>query len=472
MRTIYIDSDYKCHVSNDGTMTAVETDFFDGKCAEFVEGYRFVPATESRTRSGGAVFSGEMIAPFKPYDQLAAAQGQYEADMAEAANAYQEGVSMVITHKIKIDLSVARTEKRIEVAQGDKYSRDVEISLYAAGAEWSVPEGAVAFFQYEKPDGKGGIYNKLPDESSAFVISGNKITARLAPQVCNVPGITMASVSLMMGTSEINTFPFAISVRKTPGVNSISDDYVNANGFLPASGWNPGLVLRTDENGNVVAEDNFRRIYSDVDLNLLEDATVDLSEKYGDTIKKLLADDLQARSLQLWVSDTTNGIGTASFLLDDFFTRPSEDGDLIVIAGLMPNPLIGSGSKFELQITERTGAIPSVILQYTANIGGSGPGGGLTPEQAAQIQANTDAIAALPIAVNADTGYTEIEKLPRATNVDSVQDGNTVNMTITMQDGSVINGVLVLNDSGEPVSYTEDGITCTFNHTVVTQEGG
>ena len=379
---------------------------------------------------------------------------------------------MIITHKIKIDLSTARAEERIDVAQDDKYSRDVEISLYSSGVAWEIPDGVSALFQYEKPDGKGGTYDKLPDESSAFVISGNKITARLAPQVCNVPGITMASVSLMMGTSEINTFPFAISVKKTPGVNSVSDDYVNANGFLPASGWKPGLVLRTDENGNVVAEDNFRRIYVGVDLNLLDDATVDLSEEYGETIKKVLKDVLQARSLQLWVSDTTNEITTAFILLDDIFSQPSEDGNLTVIAGLMPNPLSGSGSKFELQITERTEAIPSVILQYTANIGGSGPGGGLTPEQAAQIQANTDAIAALPITVNADTGYTEIEKLPRATSVDSVQDGNTVNMTITMQDGSVINGVLVLNDSGEPVSYTEDGITCTFNHTVVTKEGG
>lgn len=95
MRTIYIDSDYKCHVSDDGTMTAVETDFFDGKCATFIEAYRFVPSGWIWTRSDGTVFHGEMIAPFKPYDQLAAAQGQYEADMAEAANAYQEGVDSV-----------------------------------------------------------------------------------------------------------------------------------------------------------------------------------------------------------------------------------------------------------------------------------------------------------------------------------------------------------------------------------------
>ena len=41
--TIYIDNDYKCHVTDDGAMRVVETDFFDGKCAEFVEGYRYVP---------------------------------------------------------------------------------------------------------------------------------------------------------------------------------------------------------------------------------------------------------------------------------------------------------------------------------------------------------------------------------------------------------------------------------------------
>lgn len=95
MRTIYIDSEFRCHFTNDGTMTAVETDFFDSKCIAFVEGYRFVPSGETWTRSDGVVFTGEMIAPFKPYDQLTAAQAQYEADMTEAANAYQEGVDSV-----------------------------------------------------------------------------------------------------------------------------------------------------------------------------------------------------------------------------------------------------------------------------------------------------------------------------------------------------------------------------------------
>lgn len=81
MKTIYIDSDFKCHVSDDGTMTAVETDFFEGKCDAFVEGYRFVPAGKSWTREDGAVFQGEMVAPWKPYSELDAAQRQYEREL-------------------------------------------------------------------------------------------------------------------------------------------------------------------------------------------------------------------------------------------------------------------------------------------------------------------------------------------------------------------------------------------------------
>ena len=88
MKTIYIDSEFKCHTVNDGTMTPVETDFFDGKCDTFIEGYRFVPFGESWIREDGVVFAGEMIAPWKPYSELDAAQRRYEreqmADMRQA----------------------------------------------------------------------------------------------------------------------------------------------------------------------------------------------------------------------------------------------------------------------------------------------------------------------------------------------------------------------------------------------------
>ena len=88
MKTIYIDSDFKCHAEDGGGMTAVETDFFDGKCTAFLEGYRYVPPGTAWTRADGVTFAGEMVAPWKPFDELAAAQAAYErrqlADYMEA----------------------------------------------------------------------------------------------------------------------------------------------------------------------------------------------------------------------------------------------------------------------------------------------------------------------------------------------------------------------------------------------------
>ena len=87
-RLVYLDSDFKCHVTNDGTMTAAETDFFDGKCDTFIEGYRFIPAGKSWTRPDGVVFTGEMVAPWKDYSELDEAQRQYEKQLlAEYAEA-------------------------------------------------------------------------------------------------------------------------------------------------------------------------------------------------------------------------------------------------------------------------------------------------------------------------------------------------------------------------------------------------
>lgn len=76
--TIYIDKDFKCYIEDDGTRIALETDVFDSKCDAYIEGYRYVPAGESWTRDDGVVFRGEMIAPWKPWDELDSIQREYE----------------------------------------------------------------------------------------------------------------------------------------------------------------------------------------------------------------------------------------------------------------------------------------------------------------------------------------------------------------------------------------------------------
>ena len=83
---IYIDSKFKCHISPGDGLTAVETDFFDGKCRQFIEGYRFVPTGQVWTREDGQVFEGEMVAPWRPYDILAEFQAIYEEEQAKQAD--------------------------------------------------------------------------------------------------------------------------------------------------------------------------------------------------------------------------------------------------------------------------------------------------------------------------------------------------------------------------------------------------
>ena len=100
---IYLDSDFKCHLKNDGAMTEYETTFFDGKCDEFIEGYRVVPEGMSWAREDGEVFTGEMISPAVDYSRLAVAQADYEhkllveyrAALVEAQESYEEGVNSI-----------------------------------------------------------------------------------------------------------------------------------------------------------------------------------------------------------------------------------------------------------------------------------------------------------------------------------------------------------------------------------------
>lgn len=72
-----------------------EIPFFDGKCKKFVESFRYIPEKREWTRNDGKVFSGEMLAYGRDSREADAAQTQYEADLAEAAAAYQEGVNSI-----------------------------------------------------------------------------------------------------------------------------------------------------------------------------------------------------------------------------------------------------------------------------------------------------------------------------------------------------------------------------------------
>ena len=100
--TIFIDNDYKCHTSPGDGLTAVETDAFDGKCRQFIEGYRFVPAGENWTREDGQAFCGEMIAPWRDYKILAELQALYEEEQTKAV----EEIAALVEEVYNSDLEV------------------------------------------------------------------------------------------------------------------------------------------------------------------------------------------------------------------------------------------------------------------------------------------------------------------------------------------------------------------------------
>lgn len=96
-KTIYIDADCKCHVSNpDGIYTEVEApDLFNGKCDAYIEGFRVRPEGYTYTRDDGNVFGPEGlgVSPWRDatileefqtqYEQQQQTNNQYEAALAE-----------------------------------------------------------------------------------------------------------------------------------------------------------------------------------------------------------------------------------------------------------------------------------------------------------------------------------------------------------------------------------------------------
>ena len=91
---VYIDSEFKCHVSSGEGLTEAEVSFFDNKCDEFVEGYRFVPSGSTWIREDGVEFAGEMASPWKDYNELAMAQLAY---MTEQNSQYENALSEIET---------------------------------------------------------------------------------------------------------------------------------------------------------------------------------------------------------------------------------------------------------------------------------------------------------------------------------------------------------------------------------------
>ena len=166
----------------------------------------------------------------------------------------------MIKKKIKMDLSINNTPQVVYAVQGDTNTRNVVIDLYNAGSAWTVPDGASGVVKFQKADGKGGIYDKLPNGFPAVVYeeNSNQIEVSLAPQVLTFPGEVKSQVSLIYDNNIISTFSFVVLVQEDPSANAEkSTDYVNWDRyFIPqTSGASVGQYLKiakVDDLGRVI----------------------------------------------------------------------------------------------------------------------------------------------------------------------------------------------------------------------------
>lgn len=119
---------------------------------------------------------------------------------------------MMITSIFTMDLQQPDKPAVVNAVQEDRYTRQLQITLTSAGADWPVPGNAGVLVCYTRPDGTGGRYDILPDGAAAWSASGNVLTVILAPQVLAVPGPVSLWITLTQAQTQLSTFSVLVNV--------------------------------------------------------------------------------------------------------------------------------------------------------------------------------------------------------------------------------------------------------------------
>ena len=172
--TIYLDSNYICHLANDGTMTEVETDAFNGKADAFIKGYRYIPEGETWTRADGVQFHGLMIAPAKNYDRIMTdvAISYLDDEQAESVTAlfpdWEDGKAYAVGDRVKYNGLLYRCVQA-HTSQAD-WTPDAVPALWVRTSTEEWPE-------WIQPTGAQDAYNK-----------GDKVTYKGEHYICLIDG--------------------------------------------------------------------------------------------------------------------------------------------------------------------------------------------------------------------------------------------------------------------------------------------
>ncbi len=138
---------------------------------------------------------------------------------------------MEIITPIRIDMQRTARMPEIYAKQGDSCTRKVQISLHNGGIAWR-PGKSDVVIRFCKSDGTGGIYDKLPDGTKAYIYPTTSlndiITITLAPEVLTCAGDVLVDVAFSDAAAVLATFSFVVRVQKSPMAGiAPSNNYYN-----------------------------------------------------------------------------------------------------------------------------------------------------------------------------------------------------------------------------------------------------
>lgn len=120
---------------------------------------------------------------------------------------------MILTHKITLSLDQRGDRPCIDAVCGDT-ARAIEITLLENGEAWAIPQGVTAVVSYRRVrGGAGGIYDSMEGGAPACILTENRVTVHLAPQVLAVAGPVELQVMLLRGESALSCFSILIHVQ-------------------------------------------------------------------------------------------------------------------------------------------------------------------------------------------------------------------------------------------------------------------
>lgn len=123
----------------------------------------------------------------------------------------ERGVAnMIVNHKINMDLTKADAVPTLTMMQLDQLSRQVQITLLCGEEPFVPPEDTSVLIRYLCCDGSSGAYDTMPDGTEAWMLSGNVLTLKIAPQVLAAAGCAVVSARLIRGQGILNTFDIYI----------------------------------------------------------------------------------------------------------------------------------------------------------------------------------------------------------------------------------------------------------------------